>query len=324
MSIATEIERIQNAKASIKASIENKGVEVGDGTLDTYASKIDEIATGGDISEYFGGTLKAGTAQSLPGWLNILKDVPDVGYEVSGTSGRYMFYNYPGTKLPKIDTSAFTNFESFCDSAKKITEVSGIDTSNATNMKSAFNGCSELLRVIGIDTSKVTGTNLTYCFANSYKIEELPTIDCQNATSLQSTFYGFNGTELNIINTQKITSFYYAFLQNPNLKKLSELDGSACIQPGKIEGGLLEEFNGIKNLGMAYDTTKSANFSNYKFDLSKSLKLTRESVVNIINNLYDIASLGVQTQTIDLHATALAKLTAEEIAVATNKGWTVS
>lgn len=47
MSITTEIERIKNAKASIKIAIENKGVEVGEGTIDTYASKIDEISVGG-------------------------------------------------------------------------------------------------------------------------------------------------------------------------------------------------------------------------------------------------------------------------------------
>ena len=50
MSIADEITRLQNAKASIKTAIENKGVTVGDGTIDTYASKIDEITTGGGSS----------------------------------------------------------------------------------------------------------------------------------------------------------------------------------------------------------------------------------------------------------------------------------
>ena len=35
MSVASEIARLQNAKASIKTSIENKGVTVGDGTIDT-------------------------------------------------------------------------------------------------------------------------------------------------------------------------------------------------------------------------------------------------------------------------------------------------
>lgn len=47
MSIANEIQRIQSAKANIKIAIEQKGVTVGDGTIDTYAAKIGEISGGG-------------------------------------------------------------------------------------------------------------------------------------------------------------------------------------------------------------------------------------------------------------------------------------
>lgn len=48
MSIASEIERLQNAKASIKTSIENKGVTVPSSeTLDEYSNYIDSIASGG-------------------------------------------------------------------------------------------------------------------------------------------------------------------------------------------------------------------------------------------------------------------------------------
>lgn len=47
MSVATEITRLQKAKADIKSAIESKGVTVGDGLIDTYAEKIDEIPTGG-------------------------------------------------------------------------------------------------------------------------------------------------------------------------------------------------------------------------------------------------------------------------------------
>jgi len=46
--------------------------------------------------------------------------------------------------------------------------------------------------------------------------------------------------------------------------------------------------------------------------------------MNVINNLYDIATKGCNTQQLVLGSTNIAKLTAEEIAIATNKGWTVS
>ena len=45
MSIETEITRIKGAKSDIKTAIENKGITVGDGTIDTYASKIADIPT---------------------------------------------------------------------------------------------------------------------------------------------------------------------------------------------------------------------------------------------------------------------------------------
>lgn len=51
MSIASEITRLQNAKAAIKTAIEAKGVTVGSGSIDTYASKIESIQTGTDTSD---------------------------------------------------------------------------------------------------------------------------------------------------------------------------------------------------------------------------------------------------------------------------------
>jgi hypothetical protein len=50
MSVATEITRIQNAKVSIKSSIENKGVSVPSSALiDTYSTFIDAISGGGGL-----------------------------------------------------------------------------------------------------------------------------------------------------------------------------------------------------------------------------------------------------------------------------------
>ena len=47
MSIASEISRIQQAKSDIKHAIEERGVEVGNITLDHYAEKIIQIPSGG-------------------------------------------------------------------------------------------------------------------------------------------------------------------------------------------------------------------------------------------------------------------------------------
>lgn len=65
MSIASEITRLQTAKADIKAAIEGKGVTVpSEATLDDYADYIDEISGGGgggiDWDDFVAGTYPSG------------------------------------------------------------------------------------------------------------------------------------------------------------------------------------------------------------------------------------------------------------------------
>ena len=86
----------------------------------------------------------------------------------------------------------------------------------------------------------------------------------------------------------------------------------------------ITNLGGFRNLGEAYLTTQSANYSNYQLFLSNNKNITHDSLMNIINNLYDIKTKGVKQQQLVLGTTNLAKLTAEEIAIATEKGWTIS
>lgn len=63
MSISTEITRLQSAKASLKTSIENKGVSVPSTTkLDGFAALVDQISGGGGSGlEYETGTWTPGS-----------------------------------------------------------------------------------------------------------------------------------------------------------------------------------------------------------------------------------------------------------------------
>ena len=83
------------------------------------------------------------------------------------------------------------------------------------------------------------------------------------------------------------------------------------------------------NLGKSY-TENSDNYYEYTLALSSN-DITTSSLMSIINGLYDlnltydVANGGtLYTQKLVLGATNLAKLTAEEISLATAKGWTVS
>ena len=58
-------------------------------------------------------------------------------------------------------------------------------------------------------------------------------------------------------------------------------------------------------------------------DLSASSKLTVDSIMNVINQSADLNELGTAGKFISIGAANLVKLTNEQIAVATSKGWTL-
>jgi len=206
-----------------------------------------------------------------------------------------------------------TTMESMFEATINLVEVdlSNLDTSNVTKMGAVFQNCMNLQRV------------------------NLSNLDISNVTSMSSMFYNcYELIELNLegIDTSKV-EFFGTFLYNCyKLTSLIMLDCSSATNVNNILkycGGLIN-FGGLIKLGKAY-TKKYNGDSSYKLDLSSCSKLTHESLMNVINNLYDlnltydVANGGtLYTQQLVLGSTNMAKLTPEEIAIATNKGWSVS
>ena len=186
-----------------------------------------------------------------------------------------------------------------------LNELPQIDTSSVTNMGNMFERCTNLTTIPQIDTSNIV--NMSYMFNSCTHLTTIPPL-----------------------NTSNVTNMTYMFLACSNLTTILQLNGEKLTAVVNAFNGCksLEIFNGIINLGQAYLTTQSANYSNYKLFLSDSTKLTEQSIINILNNLYDIATKGCNTQTVTLGSTNLAKLTSEEgqtaLTNATAKGWTIS
>ena len=172
--------------------------------------------------------------------------------------------------------------------------------------------CSNLttLDLSNFNTSKVT--NMNYMFASC---EKLTTLDLSN------------------FNTSRVTNMGYMF---NFCNKLIDLDISNFDMSKVI---IISNMLGCTNLtnlkfGINYGkgfTYTSNNIGSYKLDLSRSTLLTHDSLMSVINNLYDlnlsynVANGGkLYTQSLNLGRTNKAKLTDEEIAIATNKGWSIS
>ena len=170
-------------------------------------------------------------------------------------------------------------------------------------------------------------TNASYMFYYCNNLEEIPMLNTSKCTNMNNMFaFCSSLTEIPELDTSSCTNMSRMFYYCRNLKTIPVLDASKVVSVNDILNtcNSLTNFNGLANLGQAYLTTQSANYYAYTWYLYYCNNLTHDSLINIINNLYDIKSKGCNTQTLGLGDTLIAKLTAEEIAIATNKGWTVS
>ena len=172
---------------------------------------------------------------------------------------------------------------------------------NVTSLQELFSNCSSLNTISLLDTSKVT--NMVGMFKTCTSLTTVPLLDTSKVTNMQEMFYSCSAlTTVPLLDTSSITNIWRTF--------------NSC--------GNIENIGGFQNLGNAYSKTASAANYYYELNLTAAKKLTHDSLMNVINNLYDIKTKGCKAQKLTLGTDNKAKLTAEEIAIATNKGWTVS
>ena len=214
----------------------------------------------------------------------------------NNTDYSYLFHSYKGTSL----------------------DVSNFDTSNVTNMSYMFNNCSKLtsLDVSNFDTSKVTDMNYMFNNCSSLTSLDVSNFDTSKVTDMRSMFSGsVSESKLTVKglsnwDISKVTNITDMFTKNWTITEL-DLSFWDISKVTSISGAFnnctkLVDFKAPKNI--------SANMN-----VSGSTALSHDSLMSIINNLATVTS----TKTLTLGTTNLAKLTDEEKAIATNKGWTL-
>ena len=211
------------------------------------------------------------------------------------------------------NTSSVKTIRQCFSGCEALEEIPYFDTSSVTNMTNAFQNCKAITTIPELNFSSLADAYQNYgvygMFNGCTSLKNIPTIPTGNLEMFNSMFYGCSSLEtVPELNTQKVNNVYTTF--------------NGCSS--------LKDFGGFLNLGKAY-TRATANYNVYVLDLSACSQLTHDSLMNVINKLYDlnltynVAGGGtLYTQTLKIGATNKAKLTAEEIAIATNKGWSVS
>lgn len=231
-------------------------------------------------------------------------------------------------KIPLLELNPNTgdviNMAGMFGNCENLKTIPLLDTRNVTNMAGMFSFCSNLKTIPKINTAKVT--DMSTMFSVCKNLEEIPLLDTSNVTNMHEMFGNCELLRtIPELNTVSVSSMPSMFIYCSSIKDIPLLEASSVTNVWQIFYGceLLENLGGLKNLGQAYSTTMTANDGWYSLVLSKCPLLTHDSLMNVINNLYDIKSKGVKPQTLQLGDTNKAKLTAEEIAIATNKGWNV-
>lgn len=226
-----------------------------------------------------------------------------------------------------------------CDELIEL-DLSNFDTSNVINMDYMFYGCDELaeLDLSNFDTSNVTKT--TYMFSSCTDLTELnvSSFNTINTIYMNSMFRDCSKlTELNVknFNTSNAINVSRMFEGCKNISELdlSSFDFSKVTNIQYIFNSCtnLLTIHSFKNFGKAF-TSKTTNLSVYTISFNTNSNISHESLVDVITNglydlnlTYDVANGGtLYPQKLQLGSTNLAKLSPEEIAIATNKGWAVS
>ena len=241
------------------------------------------------------------------------------GY-VTNTGLKDLFNN--GVKFAYSDVASYNDFINYSD------------TENVEDMENLFYQNINLIDFPNIDFSKATRTqymfyeakfthagpintsssliNTVGMFEKCANLKDVQILDMSNVIYTGSMFRDCKSLEtlqvINIENAVHITFADYMFI---NCKKLSEIpafDLTNTFSMSEIFYGCSSlKFIHCKNIGTS-------------FYISSSTLFTREALLEIINNLQTVK----ETQTLTMGETNLAKLTDEDKAIATNKGWTLA
>ena len=235
----------------------------------------------------------------VDGYNSVEVNVPQsggTGFDFNQLKGVSFKTNGTTIDFKGLDTSTFTNMENMFQSCRNLTslDLSHFDTSKVVNMSIMFSNCQNLtsLDLSHFDTSKVGSM---YSMFNN----------CSNLTSL----------DLSHFNTSNVTSMGRLFYNCQNLTSLN-LSG---WDTSKVTDMLRVFYNCTSLETIISDGLKLPNSDMSNIGLNNSTKLTVDSIVGLLNALPQTT----YTYYLQIGTDNIAKLSDDQKAIATNKGWTL-
>ena len=227
--------------------------------------------------------------------INKVNDIETGGTSVINpewTDWRYFSYydnrNDLVAKLKYSDTANGKNFSNMFYACSSLTTIPQLDTSNGTNFGAMFNGCSALTSILQLSTSNGTNFNGMFSACTALTTISLLNMSSMSGTSCINMFYNCRAlTSISLLNMSNVsgTNWSSMFYNCPALKNVT-FEGTIPVR------GNMSVFSSCPNL-------------------------TVESLMSFINALTNMSDTA--TYTITIGSTNLAKLTEEQIQIATDK-----
>ena len=236
----------------------------------------------------------------------------DNGMPLINTSGvtntKQMFYNTNIKIVPYFDTTSVTDAWEMFRSCKNLISVPDLVLPSIKRLYGAFYGCEKLVQAPNITVGSGL-TDMGYMFNGCSSLENIQLFDTSNVTDMMSVFNGCkNLKEIPQFNTSKAKYITYMFNGCTSLETIPLLDFSS-VTSSSLD---LKYCASLINLG---------GFQNYiggHIYLYGSENITRESMLNVFN------TIGEANYEILIKRAVYDRLTEDDIAIATNKGWTIS
>ncbi len=181
------------------------------------------------------------------------------------------------------------------------------------NVQTYYN-CGSLVKIPSFDLADNSiSIQQTFTLSNE-RVIDLSHNAGEKITTLNTAFSDSRAQKVLLFSTENVTNFFASFMNMPFLRYINGLDFASATEVRNM-------FSGCSNLR---EIGEMLNISVSGINLKDCIRLNYETLLRFIDALQDFSADTEGTHTIVLGATNLAKLTEEEIAIATNKNWTMS
>ena len=301
------IEINENGTSTIVADSEHYGLKAVDVSVNVPIPEPNLQAKTLEITENGTQTISADNGYDGLSSVSVTTNVSGgtTSDKIKMIDGMKLNYNRYVIDYSKFDTSeltdfrymlANTNFDLLPSNAS--IDLSTWDTSSATNMNSLFYNCSGVNSIIGLENWNTSNV----------EIMESTFSSCAKITTL----------DLSNWNISNVTAFSSMFSGAIYLKTLN-LSGWNMSKATRYKDNMFYGCTSLTNLNMDGAILPKSNLKQFGLD---SCPLTVDSLVSVLNALPQLSSSESFTCTIG--SRNLAKLSDDQKAIATSKGWVLN